>query len=69
MCDNKRCQVADCKVWGGDPLRCQATLTAAHCAFRSVDPRARAKCEEYLTRVKILPTFGIWSVVAGGRSN
>lgn len=68
-CDNKRCRLADCKVWGGDPARCQATLTAAHCAFRTADPRARASCEEYLLRAKTLPSFGIWSVVAGGRAN
>lgn len=64
-CDNKRCKTADCKVWGGDAARCQATLTAAHCMFRKVDPRADAQCREYLSRVKLIPSFGIWSIVAG----
>lgn len=65
-CDNKRCRAADCKVWGGDATRCQATLTATHCMFRKVDPRADAQCREYLARVAVIPSFGIWSIVAGG---
>lgn len=65
-CDNKRCQIAQCNVYGGDATRCQATLTSAHCAFRRVDPRADAQCRAYLSRVKLVPTFGIWATLVGG---
>ncbi len=65
-CDNKRCQVAACNVYGGDATRCQATLTAAHCAFRRVDSRADSQCREYLSRAKSVSTFGIWSAMVGG---
>ncbi|HRD87080.1 MAG TPA: hypothetical protein PK752_02295 [Accumulibacter sp.] len=65
-CDNKRCRAATCKFWGGDASKCQATLTAAHCAFRKKAPLASSQCGEYLSRVGSLPSFGLWSVMVGG---
>lgn len=67
-CDNKRCRAATCKFWGGDASKCQATLTAAHCAFRKKSLLAGSQCSEYLSRASSLPSFGIWSVIVGGTS-
>jgi hypothetical protein len=64
-CDTKNCRAMKCNYWGGDATQCQATLTAAHCAFRMVDPRADAQCREFLSRVGTLSSFGIWSVMVG----
>jgi hypothetical protein len=63
-CDNKRCQTAGCTYWAGDAKQCQATATAAHCAFRTGDQVARAQCETYLDRVKSVGSYALWSVLA-----
>jgi hypothetical protein len=60
-CDNERCRKAGCKYWAGDAGQCQATSTAAHCAFRKEDPLAASQCNEYLSRVPSLPSYGIWA--------
>jgi hypothetical protein len=60
-CDNDRCRKAGCKYWAGDAGQCQATSTAAHCAFRKEDPLAASQCKEYLSRVPALPNYGIWA--------
>ena len=60
-CDNDRCRKAGCKYWAGDAQQCQATGTAAHCAFRQDDPLAAAQCNQYLSRVPRVPGYGIWA--------
>lgn len=65
-CDNERCRNATCKYWAADPARCQATTTAAHCAFRSTDPRASESCKQYLDSVPAVGSFGIWALSVGG---
>ncbi|MER2515706.1 MAG: hypothetical protein ABTR92_04740 [Candidatus Accumulibacter phosphatis] len=67
-CDNKRCRTANCRFWGGDASKCQATLTAAHCAFRKKSPLASSQCGEYLSRASSLPPFGLWATIVGGTS-
>jgi hypothetical protein len=61
-CDNDRCRAAACRYWAGDPARCQATLTAAHCAFRSADPLARERCVQYLEKTREVGSFGLLSI-------
>jgi len=65
-CDNDRCRTGTCNYWAGDPARCQATHTAAYCAFRSVDPMARQRCNEYLERIPAIGSFGQVAVAMGG---
>jgi hypothetical protein len=65
-CDNDRCRTAGCGYWAGDARRCQATFTAAHCAFRPVDPRAAEQCRIYLDQARRLPSFAIWALILGG---
>ncbi len=65
-CDNERCRSATCSYWAADPARCQATQTAAHCAFRGIDPLARESCQQYLDRVPAVGSFGIWALGVGG---
>ena len=65
-CDNSRCRATSCSVWGGDASKCQATLTAAHCAFRKTNSLANSQCDEYLSRAGSVPSFGLWSVIVGG---
>lgn len=62
-CDNQRCQTAGCTYWAGDPSECQATATAAHCAFRFRDNTAKSKCTEYLSRVGNVNAYGIWAIL------
>lgn len=66
-CNNKRCAAptTSCSTWGGDAARCQATLTATHCAFRNRDPLAKSQCGEYLRRVNSLSSYGLWALLAG----
>lgn len=64
-CDNDRCRKATCNYWAADPKRCQATHTAAHCAFRSSEPRARELCLDYLSRANAVGSFGILSLLLG----
>ena len=64
-CDNDRCRKATCNYWAADPKRCQATHTAAHCAFRSSDPAARELCLDYLSRTNAVGSFGILSLLLG----
>lgn len=64
-CDNDRCRKATCNYWAADPKRCQATQTAAHCAFRSSDPAARDLCLDYLSRANAVGSFGILSLLLG----
>ena len=65
LCDNERCRKATCSYWAADPARCQATQTAAHCAFRHDDARARDLCLQYLGRVPGVGSFGVWSLGVG----
>ena len=65
FCANDRCRNAACSYWAADPARCQATHTAAHCAFRNADPRARALCQQYLAKVPGVGSFGLWAVGVG----
>jgi hypothetical protein len=62
-CDNKRCLNAGCKYWAGNAAQCQATATAAHCAFRLQDPLAREQCETYIHKVKSLGGYGLWALL------
>lgn len=64
-CDNERCRSATCSYWAADPARCQATQTAAHCAFRSVDARARELCQQYLDKIPAVGSFGVWALGVG----
>lgn len=64
-CDNDRCRGAACSYWAADPERCQATQTAAHCAFRDLEPRARELCLRYLDKVTGVGSFGIWAIGVG----
>lgn len=66
-CDNKRCLTAGCKYWAGDATQCQATHTAAHCAFRLKDPLARQQCEIYVANVPAIRSFGLWAVLQSNR--
>jgi len=61
-CDNDRCKAATCSYWAADPARCQATQTAAHCAFRSVDPLARERCVQFLEKVQAVGSFGQFAI-------
>lgn len=65
-CDNERCRTATCSYWAADPARCQTTQTAAHCAFRGTDARARKWCQQYLDKVPAVGAFGIWALGVGG---
>jgi len=65
-CDNERCRKANCKYWAGNADQCQATHTAAHCAFRFGSPLASTQCQRYLKETKRVPSFGIWAVLLGG---
>ena len=65
FCSNDRCRSATCSYWAADPARCQATQTAAHCAFRQDDARARELCLQFLGRVEGVGSFGIWAVGVG----
>ncbi len=62
-CDNKRCQTAGCKYWAGNAAQCQATATAAHCAFRLRDKLAKSQCETYLSLVPSLGSYGLWAIL------
>ncbi len=62
-CDNERCRNAGCPYWAGDARRCQGTATAAHCAFRRLDDRARAQCETFVDRVPRLRGYALWSLL------
>lgn len=62
-CENKRCQTAGCKYWAGDPSQCQATATAAHCAFRFRDNVAKSKCDQFMALVPTVNAYGIWAVL------
>jgi hypothetical protein len=64
-CDNDRCSKADCKYWAGNAGQCQATHTAAHCAFRAGNDMADAQCTRYLNSTKRVSSFGIWSSLLG----
>lgn len=59
--NNDRCRKAGCKYWAGDAEQCQATGTAAHCAFRRDDPLAASQCNQYLSHVSRVPGYGIWA--------
>lgn len=61
-CDNDRCKTGTCRYWAGDPARCQATLTAAHCAFRSIDPLARERCVQYLEKIRAIGAVGLLAI-------
>lgn len=61
-CDNDRCKTSTCNYWAGDPGRCQATQTAAYCAFRSADPMARERCNQYLDKVAAVGSFGVLAI-------
>ena len=62
-CDNKRCQTLGCRYWAGNPQTCQATATTAHCAFRLQDREAAGLCEELLSVVPSVGSFGLWSTL------
>jgi hypothetical protein len=64
-CDNDRCRKAGCQYWAGNAGECQATHTAAHCAFRSGNDVADAQCTQYLRSTKRVSSFGIWSSLLG----
>jgi hypothetical protein len=61
-CNNDRCKAATCSYWAADPARCQATHTAAHCAFRSADPLARERCTQYLEKIPAIGSFGLLAI-------
>lgn len=65
-CDNQRCKTEGCRYWAGNAGLCQATATAAHCAFRKLDAAARTQCESYLQQVPTLSGYALWSVMLGG---
>lgn len=62
-CKNERCQKAGCHYWAGEPAMCQATQTAAHCAFRLSDELAKQQCISLLNHISTLNSFGLWSVL------
>jgi hypothetical protein len=62
-CVNSRCQTKGCKYWAGNPSQCQATATAAHCAFRLRNDLAQSKCKEFLTRVSKINAYGLWAIL------
>jgi hypothetical protein len=62
-CVNERCRNAGCRYWAGDARRCQGTATAAHCAFRRLDDRARTQCETFVERVPRLSGYALWSLL------
>ncbi|MDD5177487.1 MAG: hypothetical protein PHQ05_13805 [Sterolibacterium sp.] len=65
-CDNKACRNLSCSYWAGNAEQCQATHTAAHCAFRLQDPLAASQCRAYLLRTRSVPSFGVWATLLGG---
>ncbi|HRI18329.1 MAG TPA: hypothetical protein PL196_07385, partial [Burkholderiaceae bacterium] len=66
-CDNKRCQTAGCAYWAGNAAQCQATATAAHCAFRQADRLARTQCETLVALQPSLGSYALWAIALGAR--
>lgn len=66
-CNNKRCEKATCTYWAGDARICQATATAAHCAFRLQAPEAKLQCATYLDNVPSFGSYAMWSVLQARR--
>ncbi len=66
-CNNDRCRKSDCNYWAGDPAKCQATVSGAHCAFRQLDDSARRLCQAYLAAAPRVPSVGVWAVLLGER--
>ena len=74
LCKN---ETSACNVWAGDARKCQATVTAAHCAFvnlglpsfdGSPGAKAEAQCVDYLSKATYNQPFGIWAEAIGYKS-
>ncbi len=61
-CNNEACRNNPCRYWAGNAELCQATTTAAHCAFRNDEPRAMDQCRIYLGKLPSIPAFAIWAI-------
>ena len=64
-CTEGRCLKPGCSYWAGDAARCQATTTASHCAFRSLDPLAARQCDLYLANSKRVGGYGLYAFFLG----
>jgi hypothetical protein len=67
-CDNDRCRKATCSYWSADPARCQNTHTSASCAFRAQSPQAAKWCEDLLSKVPAVGSYGVlaWQLGSAG---